>query len=84
MKGLTPRTTSWGCRSHIREKKEGEEVNECIWEFFVLLQGRPDLGVLGERHGYYLDGATYLLPTDSQIRGTLWHRWTGARPLQDN
>ena len=34
-----------GYRPYICEKKEGKEVNEGIREFFVLLQGRPNLGV---------------------------------------
>jgi len=30
---------------YIREKEEGKKVNESVRKLFVLLHGRPDLGV---------------------------------------
>jgi len=32
-------------RPYIREKEEGKEVNESVRQLFVLLHGRPNLGV---------------------------------------
>ena len=39
---------------------------------------------LSECHGCHLGLVTYLFPTDSQIRGALRYRRTGAWFLEDN
>ena len=39
---------------------------------------------LSVHYEYHQDGVPYLLPTDSQVRRTLWNRRTRTRLLEEN